>query len=430
VGVSLGVPSLEVSLPIAAHSAILIDASTGTVLYSQNADEALPMASTTKIMTALVVLDRYDDSDLDDIVVVSEKASRIDGSRVYLDIGERQTVRDLLYAMLLESANDASIALAEHVSGSVEQFADLMNEYASMLRAKSTHFENPHGLPSDNHYTTARDLALISAYAMKHPTLRSIVATKTHRIPWPAKNTFKDMYNHNRLLFTRDDITGIKPGFTSQSGHCLVISAQRDGIELIAVLLRAEQAKMWNEGERLIDIGLSTYQSWPGPATGQVAGIKRFPNGTVVMARVAHGNDVLLPKEADTEGLRSHVVWNEVRKVDHGQRAAKLIYEWDGQVIAEFDLLADVVTRPKNSNKFAASLRSYALPVLPVTVALILLQAIRRRKSGSRLRPSRRHARLILNLPATSDATSRPRPVYSRRPRRRRRRYPSSRYRS
>lgn len=432
--VRLMVPPLDISPPIAARSVILIEAETGTVLYSQNADERLPMASTTKIMTALVVLDRIRGHHLEETVVISDRASRIDGSRVYLDTGERQTVRDLLYALLLESANDAAIALAEHVSGSVEQFCTLMNEYAVRLGAKHTRFENPHGLPSPAHYTTAFDLALISAKAMENPVFRKVVKTESHRIPWPAKATYKDLYNHNRLLFSRDDVTGIKTGFTSQAGHCLVISAQKDGHEVIAVLLKADQSRMWDEVQRLIDSGLSGYRSVRGPGTGQMVGMREFPDGTVVMARVAHGNDILVPAGLDPALVKKRVVWEKAHLTDQGEHVATLVYELDGRPVAEFDLLADIVTYPEDSSNggLGESLRRFVMWAVPVTAILAL---VRVGLSGGSRRPRRpkpgdRRVRYIDPILLTSDATSVKRRAFLRPPRRRRRRSPSSHYRS
>ncbi|HHY38630.1 MAG TPA: D-alanyl-D-alanine carboxypeptidase [Clostridia bacterium] len=435
--VRLMLPPLKISPPIAAQSAVLIEAKTGTVLYSQNADERRPMASTTKIMTALVVLDRIRGHHLEDTVVVSDRASRIDGSRVYLDPGERQTVKDLLYALLLESANDAAIALAEHVCGSVEKFADLMNEYALRLGARHTRFENPHGLPSQDHYTTAFDLALISAKAMENPIFREIVKTESHRIPWPAKASYKELYNHNKLLFLRRDITGIKTGFTSQAGHCLVISAQKDGREVIAVLLDAEQPRMWDEVQRLIDAGLSGYRAVAGPDTGDMVGMKKFPDGTVVMARVAQGSHILIPADADPASVTKHIVWKRKDSAEHGERVATLVYALGSQTVAEFDLLADVSTYPELATDRLArdSLKRLFVWAFPMALVFAL---VRMRSNGRALkgamRPRRRRSLRnrrtryieIDSVPPISGATSKRRRAFLRPARRPRKRHPSS----
>ena len=227
------------SLPtpdVSAKSAILIEASTGEVIWSENPDQRLPMASTTKIMTALVAIES---GDVKRTVSISPLAVGVEGSSVYLYANEKMTLEDLIYAMLLESANDAAAAIAIEVGGSIEGFADMMNERASSLGLSNTHFENPHGLDGETHYTTARELAIIAREAYSNEILKGIFSTYKKTIPLNETEGVRLLINHNKLLKSYDGATGIKTGFTKKSGRCLVSAAERDGLEFIAVTLNA-----------------------------------------------------------------------------------------------------------------------------------------------------------------------------------------------
>ena len=223
----------EAGLPLSAEAAILYEPVTGAVLTEKNADERLPMASTTKIMTALAALEALP---LSHRVTIPEEACGVEGSGVGLVPGEVLTLEDLLWAVLLESANDAAAAVAFAVSGSIGAFADCMNEKAAELGLKNTHFVNPHGLDDEAHYTTARELALITARAMENEDFCRMVSTVRHEIPKPGGTRY--LINHNRLLRECPGVNGVKTGFTKRSGRCLVSSAERDGVTLIAVTLK------------------------------------------------------------------------------------------------------------------------------------------------------------------------------------------------
>ena len=213
--ISCFVPSSAKDAPaLSAHSAILIEMDGGDAIYQRNADERLPMASTTKIMTALVALENCD---VNKTVSVSPEAVGIEGSSVYLFAGERITMEDLLYALLLSSANDAAAAIAIEVGGSIEGFAALMNERAHSLGLENTNFINPHGLYDEQHYTTARELAVIAREAMKHPTFARIVATYK-RTAEMADGGERLFVNHNKLLSSYEGACGIKTGYTKKAG--------------------------------------------------------------------------------------------------------------------------------------------------------------------------------------------------------------------
>ncbi len=211
----------------------VIEVSSGRLLNGSNENLRLPMASTTKAMTALVVLEN---ASLTDIVEIPPAAVGIEGSSVYLKKGERFTVEELLYALMLRSGNDAAVALAVHTSGSVEEFVRKMNERAALMGLKDTKFVNPHGLHDENHYTTAYELALIAAEGLKNPHFKRIVSTKNIVIDGEGHEK-RYFANKNKILYNYEGATGVKTGFTRDSGRCLIASAERNGMEVVAVAL-------------------------------------------------------------------------------------------------------------------------------------------------------------------------------------------------
>ncbi len=244
--------SVLVSFPFyanaySASSMIVIEQSTGLPLVSIDCDSVRPMASTTKIMTALIVLETLP---LDKIVTVPNEAVGIEGSSLYLKQGEKLTVRDLVYGLMLRSGNDAATALAILAGGSVDGFVALMNERAKSLGLSNTNFTNPSGLPDDNHHTTARELAIIAAAAMKNTDFCSIVSQKSVRL-----SDGRYVQNHNRLLSMYEGAVGIKTGFTKKAGRCLVSAVKKDGIMLICVTLNAPDD--WNDHISAYDYAFS-----------------------------------------------------------------------------------------------------------------------------------------------------------------------------
>lgn len=239
-------------ISVSAKSAVLLNAENGEVYFSKNAVERLPMASTTKIMTALVALEN---SDVTDTVAIDKRAVGVEGSSVYLTDGELLTMEDLLYAVLLESANDAAAAVAIEVGGSIEGFAEMMNAKASELGLENTHFDNPHGLDSEEHYTSALDLAKITAEALKNETFARMVST--YKTSFESENGTRVLINHNKLLKAYDGCIGVKTGFTKRSGRCLVSAAERDGLRLVAVTINAPDD--WNDHKAMLDHGFASY---------------------------------------------------------------------------------------------------------------------------------------------------------------------------
>lgn len=241
---------------ISAESYCLMDHDTKEILASRNEHKKLPIASTTKIMTAVVVSEHISP---DKIITVDRRAAGVEGSSVYLYQNERITVRDLLYALLLESANDAAEALAYGVCGSIERFADLMNEKAKSLGMENSHFVNPHGLYHEDHYSTAYDMALLTSFAMTSPLVSEIMATENYRATLDAdKSEYRFFSNHNRLLKMYDDCIGGKTGFTKASGRCLATASCRDGKLLTAMTINAPDD--WNDHIILYEYAFSLYK--------------------------------------------------------------------------------------------------------------------------------------------------------------------------
>ncbi|MFG0216201.1 D-alanyl-D-alanine carboxypeptidase family protein [Brevibacillus porteri] len=240
------------------QSAILIDATTGQVLFEKNPHEKLYPASITKIAIGIYAIEK---GNLDDTVTVSKKARREEGTRVYLEEGERISLRNLLYGLLMNSGNDAGTAIAEHMSQSTERFAVDLNAYLKeKVGVTETNFTNPHGLHDPNHYTTVADMAKISQYAMKNPVFREIVGT--NRLPWHGQTWETVLVNHNKLLRDYEGATGIKNGFTDQAMHTLVGSAKRGEMELIAVTMKAStSANAYKDVKKLLDFGFQGFET-------------------------------------------------------------------------------------------------------------------------------------------------------------------------
>ncbi len=239
-----------------AKSMVVIEADSRRVLNDKNKDERLAMASTTKIMTALVTCKNV--KDFDEVVAINDNAVGIEGTSMYLKKGEKLTVKELLYGLMLPSGNDAAMALAYYVGGSEERFVEMMNEQAKELNLQNTHFANPHGLDADGHYTSAYDLAIITAEALKNDTFKEIVSTKNIRVTGSKENEPRFLSNKNKLLKTLDGCTGVKTGFTDNAGRCFVCSCTRDGMTLISVVLNC--GPMFEESAKLLNACFEKYK--------------------------------------------------------------------------------------------------------------------------------------------------------------------------
>jgi D-alanyl-D-alanine carboxypeptidase (penicillin-binding protein 5/6) len=239
---------------INARSAILIDSNTGKVLYSKSSLAIMAPASTTKIMTAILTLEKLK---MDRIVTVRPEAAAKEGTSMHLKIEEKRTVRELLYGLMLQSGNDAAVALAEAVSGSEKNFTALMNQKAKLLGMKNTYFKNASGLPTIGHYTTAYDMAVLTRYAMKNPAFTAIVGTKQKDIPGPKPGEVRALKNHNKLLWQYPYAIGVKTGYTVSAGGCLVSAASYNGKTLINIVLKTHT--IYNDSIKLFNYGFNLH---------------------------------------------------------------------------------------------------------------------------------------------------------------------------
>ena len=237
-----------------AQSAVVMERSSHRILFAKNSDAHLPMASTTKIVTALTVLNH---ANLDDVVEVSPKAVGIEGSSIYLRAGEHLTVKELLYGLMLRSGNDSAVALALHVAGSVEAFAEMMNETARAAGCVDSNFVNPHGLHDNDHYTSAHDLAVLTSVALENEDFREIVSTKTVRISNEGMEYDRVLVNKNKLLSNFTDADGVKTGYTKKAGRCFVGSATRDGMQVVVVVLNC--GPMFEETADMLNTAFANY---------------------------------------------------------------------------------------------------------------------------------------------------------------------------
>ncbi len=267
-------------------SEIVIDERTKRILFESNADEKRPIASTTKILTALTVLKH---AKLDEIVKVDDKAVGVEGSSIYLKLGDRLTVEELLYGLMLRSGNDAATALAIHVGGSVENFAKTMNEEAEKAGAKNSSFKTPHGLDTEGHFSTARDLALITAEAFKITSFEKIVGSKSYR-----RTDGGTWVNKNKILSTLDGGDGVKTGYTKKAGRCLVASATKNGARYISVVLNC--APMFERSRELINNCFNDFTPQKVFAKGEELGSAKIKDciGNKIF-KFSCAEDIILP---------------------------------------------------------------------------------------------------------------------------------------
>ena len=252
------------NINISSKSAILMDVGSGQVLYEKNAHEKLPPASVTKVMTMLLICEALDSGKIkiDDQVQVSEIASSMGGSQIFLEPGESQTVDTLLKGIAVASANDACVAMAEYIAGSVESFVDMMNAKAKELNMKDTHFANTNGLPVDNHYTSAYDIATMSRELLKHDVISKYLTTWMDSVVVGKKQTSIGLANTNKLIKHFQGATGVKTGFTQQAKYCLSASAKRGDTHLVAATLGAETSpERFKDASSLLNYGFANYES-------------------------------------------------------------------------------------------------------------------------------------------------------------------------
>lgn len=348
----LRVGATQREIGVSAKSAILMEASSELIIYEKNSRERLPMASTTKIMTALVALER---TDVQSTVRVDPRAVGVEGSSVYLRANESVRLYDLLYALMLASANDAAEAIAYAVAGSIEDFSAMMNEKAAELRLDDTHFENPHGLPSKDHYTTAYDFARLSTYALKNENFKKICSTLKYTMPATDMEGARVIANHNKMLRIYGGAIGVKTGFTKKSGRCLVSAAEREGMTLIAVTLGAPDD--WNDHKTMLNYGFSAYESVKLASKGEIAAKISLAGGTAEEIDAVFEEDVsvILPRSHGKITSEIRAKHFELAPIKAGQRLGEVLFFEGEKLVAKADIYAsqDVAAKKfKKQRKF------------------------------------------------------------------------------
>ncbi len=287
---------------------IVMEVNSNRVLYSSNADIKKYMASTTKILTAITIIENMD---LNKSVTITKDTVGVEGSSIYLEAGEILTVKELLYGLMLRSGNDCAETLAKACSTRIENFAELMNETAKKIGATNSNFVNPHGLHDDNHYTTAFDLALISCYAIKNPIFKEIVSTKKITIPFTTRGYDRVLINKNKMLSEFEGATGIKTGFTKKAGRCLVTSCYRDGLELVCVVLNCPP--MFERSKNLLSQSFSNFKNYKLVESDHVIKFIRVNGGDKCGVYVK--KDIILPlTENERENLKIEIDCPEIIK--------------------------------------------------------------------------------------------------------------------
>ncbi|SHI01225.1 D-alanyl-D-alanine carboxypeptidase family protein [Sporanaerobacter acetigenes] len=344
---SINISSAEPVFEIDGKSAILIDYNSGNIIYEKNSHDKLPPASITKIMVLLIAMESLERGtiNLNDEVVISGNAAGMGGSQVYLEEGEIQTIENLLKAICLRSANDASVALAEHMSGSEELFVKKMNEHAKELGMNNTNFMNVTGLPNEGHYTTAYDIGIMSKELLKHPKIHDWLNLWMSEMKvGKNKDVVQSLVNTNRLIRDYEGANGIKTGSTSEAGFCLSASAKRGNLQLIAVILGCETSKIrFNETKKLLDYGFANYDSITVGRKNDLMGKVLVEKGSSeeVEAILERDACILLPKGSEGN-LEKEIIISEsiLAPVDNHEKLGELIIKFNGKEIDKINIIA------------------------------------------------------------------------------------------
>lgn len=336
-------------LGLNAKSAILMEKSTGNILYESNPDERLPIASVTKVMTMLLIMEAVDSGkiSLDDMVTVSENAMSYGGSTMFLETGEQLTVNDMLKGIAVASANDGCVAMAEHLAGSESAFVDMMNEKAKELGMENTHFMNTNGLDEDDHYSSARDVAIMSRELMKHETIFNYTSIWMDTL----RGGKFQLANTNKLIRFYDGANGLKTGSTSKALCCLSAAAKRNDMQLIAVVLGAPtSAERFASAKSLLDYGFANYavntQITAGDEVQKIAVEKGVDKEVGV---VASDSCSTLVKKGQEDNITKEIKIDETitAPIEAGQKIGTMTISRDGEVIADIDLNASSAVEKK-----------------------------------------------------------------------------------
>lgn len=329
--------SLESTPSIVGKACILMDVKTKEILYELASHELMEPASTTKIMTCILALEK---GDLNDKVVISNNPPLVGGSSIYLKSGDSLTLEEILYGMMLNSGNDAATAVAEHIGGSTPEFVEMMNKKAKEIGAKDTKYANPSGLPDEGHVTTAYDLALISRYALLNfPDFQKIVSSKTMKIPGSSENTHRLLENTNKLLWDYEGADGLKTGYTSTAGRTLVATATRDGWQLMAVILNSGWDEVFDDAATLLDYGFDNFQRLDLIQRGETISKAKVRFGHDVELVTAKGISTIVPKNVPI--TRAISIEDDIMApIEKGSVLGKLEFYLGNKKLNSVDLIA------------------------------------------------------------------------------------------
>lgn len=370
---------------ITGAAGVLMDAETGEVLWAKEETAKRAPASITKILTALVAIEK---GNLTDEVVISEVAVDTQGSIVWLRAGETQTLEDLLYAIMLNSGNDAALAIAEHIGeGSIDKFVNMMNEKAKEIGAHSSNFVNPNGLPAEGHYSTAYDIALITRAALKNPVLREIMGTQTRQ--WNGMDWQSQLVNLNQLLWQYEGSIGGKTGYTSEAGRCLTTAANRNGMELISVVLGSTSQRIWSDSTKVLDYGFENYHKLKLVEAGEEILQTELAG---VMVPVLADKDILYLTNKNSDEIPSWKIklQNLELPLTQGQEIGTLDFVLDDKVIDSVSLVAGKdVDKPITWKDIYIKATMLIFGLVIAALLLKLLLALRKRRTTFINRPRR-----------------------------------------
>lgn len=328
----------EAATYVTADSAVVIDALTGQVLYGKNMHVRRPPASTTKIVTTILALEL---GNLQDKVTASKRAASQEGSSIWLTTGEVLTLEEMLYGIMLSSGNDASVAVAEYIAGSVEEFAVLMNRKSQEIGALNSTFKNPNGLPHNEHLTTAYDLAMIMRYGMQNPMFRKLNATQVKEISWPGNTWNRVLHNHNKLLKMYEGCDGGKTGYTKAAGRCLISTATRNGRRVITIVLHADA--LWEDSTTLLDYGLDQFTNITLFKAGEVVHVAEFAGSREKELQLMSARDfvVTIPRGQESKVTKTiHLRENLQVPIMKGEKVGNMEISLNGEKVGQLDLIA------------------------------------------------------------------------------------------
>ncbi len=336
---------------VSAQTAIVIEQTTGRVLYEKNADVKKYPASTTKMLTALLAIEAS--KDLNQKIKIPAEAAGVEGSSIYLKLGEEISMKDLLYGLMLRSGNDAAVAIANHIGkGKTENFVQMMNQRAAELGCNNTNFSNPNGLQNKEHYTTARDLAKIARAAMNNEIFSIVVGSKSW-VSDRAVGDFTHFFNKNKVIFQYEGGTGIKTGYTTTAGRCLAASSERNGMKVICIVMDAPD--WFNDSYALMNYAFDTYEVEKLITRDQVINTVRVAGGEAEYAKVVSVMDILMPKRKGEEN-KATIMYEMGKKatapINRYEACGKLKIYWEGEFLSEVPLyFAEDIDKKKSGFK-------------------------------------------------------------------------------